>query len=200
MTRTAADPGDLISEWRLRFEKWKRELKAKKVLVLRKELAALKEITKLLEPILVEYGLGDESSVLWNVGTVRMTNASALDTLDRLECRLSGPRGTNGQSPGTAQTPTELLFGWKEILSVVQLKSDRKTTIVRLNKEFSGPIIVGNQGEKPTVGKAAMLNWWNRLEIRIADKANRLQRQIRRRRKLQLWRVRRSYSVYFRLY
>jgi hypothetical protein len=85
----------------------------------------------------------------------------------------SEEEGGDGQRPAddTAQAK-DYLFGWREILSAVNRKTDDKALVVRLNDQFGGPIQVGGQGERPMADRAKLIAWWNRVEALHADRGD----------------------------
>jgi hypothetical protein len=67
--------------------------------------------------------------------------------------------------------PAKLLLGWAQILDAVEHRNNETTRLQvrRLNMMHGGPIILGRQGQRPTVDKDKLLTWWNCLEERFQE-------------------------------
>jgi hypothetical protein len=68
-------------------------------------------------------------------------------------------------SQGEPPKPIHWLLNWREILDALEWKNDEegRRQIARLNKVHHGPIISTGRGGQPKVGKAELIEWWNRL-------------------------------------
>jgi len=71
--------------------------------------------------------------------------------------------------------PKQYLFGWPEILDALGRKDSKeeRARIKRLNELHVGPIITPGKGGQPKVDKVTLLEWWNGLEERFAEVAQR---------------------------
>jgi len=70
--------------------------------------------------------------------------------------------------------PSVYLLNWRGILAALDLKNNKEDRyrVRSLNDKFGGPIIPGGKGGQPKANKVALLEWWNRLEVEFADRAN----------------------------
>ncbi len=67
------------------------------------------------------------------------------------------------------------LTDWRAILVALQYKDNRENQrkVRKLNKDYAGPIIIGQKGAQPKVEKAELLEWWNGLERQWQDSQQR---------------------------
>ncbi len=69
-------------------------------------------------------------------------------------------------SQGEPPKPIHWLLNWHEILGVLdwgKKGKEGRRQIARLNEAHEGPIIFTGRGGQPKVGKAELIEWWNRL-------------------------------------
>jgi hypothetical protein len=87
------------------------------------------------------------------------------------------------QAPATMR-PAVYLMNWPEILDAVGMANndEMKRRLRSLNKKYSGPIQMPRQGGRPKVDKTKLLKWWNGLEERFRESA---QKQVDARSTLQ---------------
>jgi hypothetical protein len=71
--------------------------------------------------------------------------------------------------------PKVYLTGWAAILDAVGETNDRqrRDRIKQWHEKFGGPIIMPGRGGQPTVVKAELLAWWDRLALRLQELSNR---------------------------
>ncbi|MGQ0634222.1 MAG: hypothetical protein ACT4QC_06415 [Planctomycetaceae bacterium] len=89
--------------------------------------------------------------------------------------RLSAPGANRPMTAsGVPPAPMKLLTSWREILAVLgmDVSKENRTKVKRLNERFGGPIPKPAQGGQPIVDKAALIDWWNKLQILQQDLEN----------------------------
>jgi hypothetical protein len=79
----------------------------------------------------------------------------------------------------TLQTvkPKVYLAGWSEIFDALEVprpkRSSMQRRVARYNKDHDGPIIIEGQGAQPRVERNRLVLWWNDLERRFEETAQR---------------------------
>ena len=78
-------------------------------------------------------------------------------------------QGARPASPRPELAPVKLLANWREILIALGMKfsTEDKQKVLRLNKTYSGPIVIPGQGKQPLVDKAQLLEWYNGLAAKF---------------------------------
>jgi hypothetical protein len=71
--------------------------------------------------------------------------------------------------------PVQWLTNWREILVALGMKDNKEDQdkVKKLNKAYSGPIVIPKQGAQPKVDKLKLLEWWNGLEQKFWDEKQR---------------------------
>jgi len=93
--------------------------------------------------------------------------------------KTSPPTARSRVHPGPEQSPREKLIGSAEICVAIGVKPDRCRHVKALNEQFAGPIRTQSKGKRPIADKADLLNWWNEIESRQADRANQQEGRLR---------------------
>lgn len=75
--------------------------------------------------------------------------------------------------PPPPSEPKRYLMNWPEILACLREPKDKQSAIVKLNRDYDGPIVIPGQGHQPKVEKSKLLAWWNSLESRFEESEQR---------------------------
>jgi hypothetical protein len=72
-------------------------------------------------------------------------------------------------------TPNQYLASWREILVALGLKNNREDQqkVKKLNKDYSGPIIIPKRGAQPKSDRKTLIERWNGLEEKFHDSQQR---------------------------
>ncbi len=92
------------------------------------------------------------------------------DVIERRREALTTP--TAGQ-PSVNEQPRKLLTGWHEITAALDMTYGDRDKIKDANKLFEGPIRNSGPGTNPMVYLDGLITWWNRLDLKQQELANR---------------------------
>jgi len=88
---------------------------------------------------------------------------------------LIAPAVKTAPDPPVLPIPVQWLTNWREILVALSMKDNKEDQdkVKKLNKTYSGPIVIPKQGAQPKVDKLKLLEWGNGLEQKFRDEKQR---------------------------